>query len=108
RNQPAARPGAGGGPFHASPPGHWPKSISAIVPVASLNTQVFPLGRQDYFVISGLGVGRIRRVTQAVLTAQIFLDLAERFINGVLFGYFEESPARFLGEAFEDFLAVRS
>src|SRR5271157_2580993 len=78
-----------------------------VVPIASLHDKVFLLCGQRDFVVRDSGVGWIRRISQTVLIAQFFLDLAERFINGVLFGSRKEPSAGFLGESHEDFLAVR-
>src|SRR5580704_4174790 len=45
-------------------------------------------------------------VREAVLVAQIFLDLGVDCVNRLLFGDFEHAPACFPGKLLEDFLSV--
>src|SRR5260370_2732290 len=45
-------------------------------------------------------------VGEAVLVAQFFLDLRIDCVDGFFFGDFEHAAAGFLGDLFEDFLAL--
>src|SRR5258708_8264082 len=61
----------------------------------------------DYFVIT-CGVGFVRSKGEAVLVAQLLLNAAVDLINRLLFRDFEESPAGFLRDPFQNLLSIRT
>src|SRR5271155_3048077 len=65
------------------------------IPVARLHDQIFLFRGQLDFVIARTGVVLFRRIPQAVLIAQLFIDGGINVVDGLLLGYFKKSPARF-------------
>src|SRR4029077_12810146 len=68
--------------------------------------EVFLFGDDEMNLVVAERVALVRSVGEAVLVAQVFLNLGVDFVHRVLLGDLEEPPAGFLGNLLEDFLAV--
>ena len=72
-----------------------------------MHDQVFLLSRQADFVIADAGVRTVGRIANAVLIAQLFLNLGIDLLDGFLLRNFKEAPAGFPRKLLQDFFAVR-
>src|SRR5215831_3846161 len=54
------------------------------------------------------GISPVRRIAQAVLIAQIFLNLGVDFLDRLFAGDFKELSAGFARDLFQNFLSVRA
>src|SRR4029077_3711738 len=80
--------------------------LPEVVAVAGLDYEVFLFGDDEMNLVVAERVALVRRVGEAVLVAQVFLNLGVDFVPRVLLGDLEDPPAGFLGNLLEDFLAV--
>jgi len=80
--------------------------LAEVVTVAGLNDEVFLLGDDELNFVVADCVAFVRGVGEAVLVAQVFLNLRLNLVDRILLGDLEKPPARFLGNLLEDFLAV--
>src|SRR5579859_470920 len=91
---------------YGAPPGANPLLPPEVVTVAGLHYEIFLLGDDEMNFVVADCVAFVRGVREAVLVAQIFLNLGVNLVDRLLLGHLEKAPARFLGYLLEDFLAV--
>src|SRR5271167_4395748 len=77
-----------------------------VVSLARLHDEVFIGGGQIDLVVARAGDRLVGGVAEAVLVAQLLLDLSVNLVDGLLLGNFEETAAGFARDALQDFLAI--
>src|SRR5258706_130305 len=80
---------------------------AGVVSVAGLHGEALGLRRQVDFAVTGCTRGLVGSVAQAVLISQLFVDALVDVLQRVLIRALEKGAAGFLGNALENFLAVR-
>ena len=88
--------------------GHHSSLAAGIISIPGLDHHFSLLGCDVDMAIPLAGVRFLRRVTQAVLIAQLLLNLIVRFVNGQLLRNFEKRAAGLPGDAFEDLFSIRA
>ena len=80
--------------------------LPEVVAVAGLDDEVLLFGDGELKLVVADCVALVERIGEAVLVAQIFLNLRVDLFHRFFLGDLEEAPARFSGNLVEDFLAV--
>ena len=87
---------------------NWSHRLSlCVVPISCLHDFIFLFGRNTDGVIAHCGPRPVRGVTEAVLIAQLLLNLLVDLLHRLLLGSFKKATARLFGESLQDFLAIR-
>src|SRR5271165_6378888 len=77
-----------------------------VVSLARLHDEVFVGGGQIDLVVARAGDGLVGGVAEAVLVAQLLLNLGIDLIDRLFLRHFKEAAASFAGDALQDFLAI--
>src|SRR5208337_2433719 len=76
--------------------------------VSCLHGQIFLFGHKVDLAIARSGIRSVGSVTQAVLIAQLLLNLVVDSLDRLLFGDFKETGAGLFRNPLENFLAIRT